>query len=114
MLIPSKTIQAKTGCGNLYITLLYKEKRPFQIITFLGKSGMCPRAQMSISTSLINSIISTNDNELIRYALTDILGHKCTHNHESCTSVLAESLLNEFIIKYIEDDEEDEKRLKDE
>lgn len=37
--LPSKTTQIKTGHGTLYLTISYKDEKPFEIFCTIGKSG---------------------------------------------------------------------------
>jgi len=37
--LPSQTTRIKTGFGKLYITISYKDGKPFEIFCTIGKSG---------------------------------------------------------------------------
>jgi len=41
-----KTVEIQTGCGALYVTINFKDGKPFEIFARLGKAGGCAMAQM--------------------------------------------------------------------
>ncbi len=46
--LPSKTIKAQVGCGNIFVTFTEnKGRKPFEIFGQLGKGGQCGRVQVS-------------------------------------------------------------------
>lgn len=56
---PALTCRKSTGCGTLYVTLVYDEKtfkpKSFQFI--LGKAGGCAASQLNGLQTLVNYII---------------------------------------------------------
>lgn len=52
---PSVTPKARTGCGTIYITILFGEDgRPCHCIAQLGKSGGCAASQLSAIAGIMN------------------------------------------------------------
>ena len=44
-MLPGRTIRITTGCGPLFITINFKEEKPYEIFARLGKAGGCASAQ---------------------------------------------------------------------
>jgi ribonucleoside-diphosphate reductase alpha chain len=42
-ILSEKTVKMLTGCGNMYVTVTDHETKPFEVFSFLGKAGGCPR-----------------------------------------------------------------------
>ena len=48
--LPSETIKATCGCGNIFITFTYTDTmRPYEIFGHLGKGSQCGRVQTSVT-----------------------------------------------------------------
>ena len=50
----AKSIKAKTGCGNLYITIGYDNGNPIEVFATLGKAGGCSHCQNEALTRAIS------------------------------------------------------------
>lgn len=52
--LPSVTDKIKTGFGNLYVTLSYLDRKPFEVFTSIGKSGYSTMADAEALGRLIS------------------------------------------------------------
>lgn len=41
--LPGVTLRLRTGCGNMYVTVTFKDDVPFEVFGVLGKAGQCAR-----------------------------------------------------------------------
>lgn len=88
----SKTLKLYTGCGNIYITFVYKKEKIVKIFSNLGKSGTCASALLSSYCELISLYIES----LNSVALEHLMGHQCQYSEESCINVLNKAILYEL------------------
>lgn len=52
------TFRCKTGCGWLYVTVNFQDGKPIEIMTRLGKSGVCAASQLEAIGRIVNVAIS--------------------------------------------------------
>ena len=52
--LPNDTYKSVTGCGNLYTTVIYKDKKPTIVIARLGKAGGCASAFLSVISEMVS------------------------------------------------------------
>lgn len=43
--LPGKTIRVLTGCGYMYVTVNFKDDKPFEVFLNIGKAGGCASGQ---------------------------------------------------------------------
>lgn len=44
------TVRVLTGCGNMYVTVTFVNRKPFEVFGVLGDSGVCERCQSQALT----------------------------------------------------------------
>ena len=74
--LPSETIKAVCGCGNIFITFTYTDAtRPYEIFGHLGKGSQCGRVQ----TSTLGKVLSHSLRAGVPAdkMMKDILGETC-------------------------------------
>lgn len=75
--LKGKTIQMKTGCGPLYITVNQDEEGPFELFTTMGKAGGCAASQCEAIGRLVSLALRSGVNlEAISKQLIGISCHK--------------------------------------
>lgn len=105
------TIQARTGCGNIYITVNGVEGKPFEVFLNMGKAGGCAFAQCESLGRLISYSLRIGGNvgEIIK-ELKGIRCHQTSEDSMSCADAVARVLeLPVFVNKSAEMDIENEK-----
>ncbi len=60
VIIHGSTEKISTGCGNLYITINYDNKGPFELFARLGKTGGCAASQTEAISRLISLALRSN------------------------------------------------------
>ena len=58
--LPSVTDKIKTGFGNLYVTISYYNKKPFEVFTSIGKSGYTTMADAEALGRMISLALRSN------------------------------------------------------
>lgn len=53
-ILPAHRVRVRTGHGTLYTTLTYKDDKPFEVFSNLGKAGGCDSAQLEAISRLIS------------------------------------------------------------
>lgn len=94
---PSITFTIKTGCGSMYVHLLYNDKERSKIHSIkatLGKSGGCARSHIEVELALINALILNVPNSIAIKALTDACGHKCNNIEDTCHDLLVRMIID--------------------
>ena len=59
---PSRSTRVETGCGKMYIHLVYKSNKLDWIAADLGKSGQCAKAQIEGLTGMITVALAHGAN----------------------------------------------------
>jgi hypothetical protein len=79
----SSTVRLRTGCGSLYLTLVYNEAGiPIKVFLQLGKAGGCVKAHLSILSEHINTALDTDLKEGM-VTVARLTGIKCSES-SSC------------------------------
>lgn len=87
------TIQIKTGCGNIYITVNGVEGRPFEVFLNMGKAGGCAFAQCeSLGRLITYSLRIGGDVVEIIKELKGIRCHQTGDDTMSCADAVAKVL----------------------
>jgi len=84
--IVGRTVRARTGCGNLYITLNESDGKLFEVFTQMGHSGGCAAAQ-SQAESLTLSIALRSGADPFEL-MTRLVGIRCDHEGEGTNGIL--------------------------
>jgi hypothetical protein len=82
----SDTIQLETGCGKLYVHLIYSdEERTIleEVKTNFGKAGGCGISHLASKVALINALLLKANKDIIIRALVEASGHSC-HMGDAC------------------------------
>ncbi len=79
---PSTTHKLTTGCGPLFLTIVYDEKktRPIHILSSMGKAGGCATAHLSSLSHEMSHILETEKFSDRVKAYSELTGFNC---HES-------------------------------
>ena len=87
------TIQARTGCGNIYITVNGVEGKPFEVFLNMGKAGGCAFAQCESLGRLISYSLRIGGSvgEIIK-ELKGIRCHQTGEDSMSCADAVAKVL----------------------
>jgi len=99
--LPSDTYEMKSGCGSLFIHIMFSDDTRTKIVKVhanLGKSGGCARAQLSSYCDLISYLFNNIPINHIIGGLASACGHKCQFQDECCSE-----LVNRCIADVIED-----------
>lgn len=95
--LEGKTIKVNTGCGGLYVTINFVDKKIVQVFALLGKSGGCPSSMLNSIAGLINLCLR-NDIQLdeICKILSGQRCHNIIYDGEkqilSCTDAMYQTL----------------------
>ncbi len=101
---PSKTVRLSTGCGPLYLTLVYEKSGTLKgILLQLGKMGGCVTAHLSILSRHVNMALDNSVHDAIK-ALSDLTGVTCQES-SSCMDVVVRYVLA-VLLKQQEADKE--------
>lgn len=96
---PSTTHEITTGCGKMYIHILYKDKERTTICgvkSNFGKAGGCAGTQFHSKVALINSLIKHAPHSVTIRALTDASGHYC-HEGNTCHDLFIRLVIDELM-----------------
>ena len=96
---PSETHELKTGCGNLYIHIIFKDKERTIINSIraaMGKSGGCARAHLESNVALINTLIKHSPHGVVIKALTAACGHTCQEGH-TCHDLMIRLVIEQLM-----------------
>lgn len=96
---PTNSISVDTGCGKMYVHLLFTDqaKTKFhRILATLGKSGGCARSHLESKVAMINALIHNAPNNIAIKTLTDASGHKC-HVENTCHDILIRIAIAELM-----------------
>lgn len=96
---PSHTHRIKTGCGNMYVHLLYKDENRTTIcrvsVTF-GKAGGCACTQLQSKAAFINALIKNTPHGVAISTLTAARGHRC-YAGDTCHDLLIQLVVEELM-----------------
>ena len=95
----SKSIAVETGCGKMFVHLLYLEKEMLQlkeVKASLGKSGGCARSHLESKTDFINALIHYTKNDIAIKTLTKACGHRC-NAEPTCHDLLIRLVIDELM-----------------
>lgn len=96
---PSTTHEIMTGCGKMYIHLLYKDKERtilHGLKSNFGKSGGCAGTHFHSKVALLNSLIKHAPHSVTIRALTDASGHHC-FTGDTCHDLLIRLVIDELM-----------------
>ncbi len=97
-ILPSSTYQLQTGCGNMYLTMVYNTDNSInRVLLELGKSGTCAKAHLSSYAELISFILSNNTPNECILALNKASGHICQHKSDTCLDIVNRFIMNILI-----------------
>lgn len=82
--VTGNTIQMKTGCGNIYITLNCQGDRPFEVFLNMGKAGGCAFAQCESIGRLISYSLRIGGE--VREIVKELKGIRCHQTTDDCMS----------------------------
>jgi hypothetical protein len=88
---PSDTINAKTGCGDMFVHILYTDetkKHIFGVRADLGKSGGCSRSHLAAKEAVLNGLFHNVKRDAMLTVLIAASGHNCQFGKETCHDVL--------------------------
>lgn len=107
--IPSTTYEMKTGCGSIFIHILYNkdQTKVTKVHANLGKSGGCSRAQLSSYCELLSYLINQTKAKQITGALQAASGHKCQYGDNCCIELVNRCVLEVFEELGPKEEEED-------
>jgi len=91
--LESQTICIKTGCGNLYTTVAFKDGKPIKVFVRMGKAGGCAAAQCEAISKLLARALELGDTV---EGLSDLLkGISCFSGagHCSCPDAIAQCIV---------------------
>lgn len=98
-IFPSETHSIKTGCGDMYVHILYSEKNTNeikQVRATLGKSGGCARSHLESKVAIINSVIKNLPTNIAILALTEACGHTC-NVERTCHDLMIRLVIEELM-----------------
>lgn len=85
----SITTRAKTGCGNLYVTIIFTNKGVVDnIFANLGKSGTCAFTFMSSYCAILSKICKDINKKTFIGILKETKGNMCQFGADSCIEKL--------------------------
>ncbi len=96
---PSKTHKITTGCGSMYVTLLYKDKERsiiHEVKVAYGKAGGCSDTQLESKVAFINALITNTSHSIAIKTLTKACGHHC-HVGDTCHDLLIRLVIEELM-----------------
>lgn len=103
----SFTLTRETGCGTIYITIIYENGKPHRVLGHLGKSGTCAKANISTVCELTTQIIQNLPLPKAAVCLTRASGNRCQYNIDSCVDILLKTV-SDWIMTHNEQGEEDD------
>jgi len=95
----STSISIKTGCGNMFVHLIFADddrKVLHSVKATLGKAGGCARSHLESKVAMINSLILNTDNKTAIKTLVEAGGHRCYEEitcHDALISLIVEELI---------------------
>jgi len=96
---PSETHQLKTGCGDLYIHIIFKDEERTIISGIkasMGKAGGCASSHLESNVALINTLIKNTPHGIAVKTLTAACGHTCQEGrtcHDLMIRLVIEQLM---------------------
>jgi ribonucleoside-diphosphate reductase alpha chain len=82
-----------TGCGKIYTTVNFFEKKPFEVFVNMGKAGVCASAQCESLGRLISYALRIGGE--LEEIIKELSGVRCQHQTDeikSCSDAVSQSL----------------------
>ena len=97
--LPSRTHEKATNCGNLYVTVVFLNEKPYEVKIFMGKGGNCAFAFCEAIGNVITRGIQKGHSmeELIK-CFADINCGNPKDDIKSCADAVAQ-ILTDYIEK---------------
>lgn len=57
--LPGEITEVQTGCGSLWVTVGFKDNRPYEVFASLGKAGGCSNCQNEALTRMITLVLKS-------------------------------------------------------
>jgi len=96
-ILPSITVQKKTGCGKMYITLTIKDGGIFEVFNQMGKAGGCAASQSEMAGRLISVALRSGVEPAV--LIKQLKGISCQNPHGlgknqvlSCADAIAQAM----------------------
>lgn len=93
-ILNGKTVRVKTGCGYMYVTVNFKEEKPFEVFLEIGKAGGCVSSQAE-ALGRLTSVCLRNGvdiNKIIAQLSEIYCNLPLTDHAKSCADAIAIAL----------------------
>lgn len=94
----STTTVLKTGCGSMFVTIVYsfeKKDKPIKCLTYFGKAGGCAKLHMNSHSQHLSHILELKESGERLLALNELAGNTCQMGEKCCVELLVRYLIEE-------------------